>query len=396
MKTKVALALILIVDLLFLLYGVHTLSISFHEAQIFYEGKGFLHYLIALSTKLFGQNDYALRVPFILFHLLSIILMYNISKFYLKREEDRLLSVLLFVLLPGVVSSALLVNSASVVIFFTLLFIYLFLRKKEILYMLLLPPLILIDNSFIILYFSLVAYGLYAKNRLIMIVSSALFLLGLYMYGFAVTGKPRGYFLDTFAAYALIFSPLLFLYFFYTMYRILVREKKSILWVISFTALIVSILLSFRQRIIIEDFAPFLVVSIPLMVQVFVKSYRTRLPELRRSHNVLFVLVFSFLLLNFYGTYLNQYFYRFIDNPQKHFAYKYHVAYELAQKLKSRGINQVDIQDKQMQMRLNFYGIEEGDAYLLSKDSSPQADKSVTISYMNKPIISYSVSKLNK
>ncbi len=396
MKTKAALALIIIVDLLFLLYGVHTLSISSHEAQIFFEGKGFLHYLVTASTQLFGQNDYALRVPFILFHLLSIILMYNISKFYLKRDEDRLLSVLLFVLLPGVVSSALLVNSASVVIFFTLLFIYLFLRKKEILYMLLLPLLLFIDNSFIILYFSLVAYGLYAKNRLIMIVSSVLFLLGLYMYGFAVTGKPRGYFLDTFAAYALIFSPLLFLYFFYTMYRILVREKKSILWIISFTALIVSILLSFRQRIIIEDFAPFVVVSIPLMVQVFMKSYRTRLPELRRSHNILFVLVFSFLLLNFYGTYLNQFFYRFIENPKKHFAYRYHVAYELAQKLQSLGVNHVRMEDSKMQMRLNFYGIEEGDAYAVSESAPYHDSQSVTISYMNKPIISYSVSKLNK
>jgi hypothetical protein len=396
MKTKVALALIILFDLLFLLYGVHTLSISAHEAEIFFEGKGFLHYLVQGTTKIFGQNDYALRMPFILFHLLSIILMYNISKFYLKRDEDRLLAVVLFVLLPGVVSSALLVNSASVVIFFTLLFIYLFLRKKELAYMLLLPWLLLIDNSFIILYFSLVAYGLYAKNRPIMIVASILFLLGLYMYGFAVTGKPRGYFLDTFAAYALVFSPLLFLYFFYTMYRILVREKKSILWVISFTALIVSILLSFRQRIIIEDFAPFVVVSIPLMVQVFVKSYRTRLPELRSSHNVMFVLVFSFLLLNFYATYFNQYFYRFIENPQKHFAYKYHIAYELSEKLEDLNINQVSMDDEKMQKRLKFYGIDEGDDYEVVQSNNYHDNGSVTISYMNQPIISYSVSKLNK
>ena len=396
MKTKAALAFILVLDLLFLLYGVHTLSISAHEAHIFFEGKGFLHYLVTASTQLFGQNDYALRMPFVLFHLLSIILMYNISKFYLKRDEDRILSVVLFVLLPGVVSSALLVNSASVSIFFTLLFIYLFLRKKELAYWSLLPLLVLIDNSFIILYFALVAYGIYAKNRPLMILSSVLFLLGLYMYGFAVMGKPRGYFLDTFAAYALVFSPLLFLYFFYTMYRILVREKKSILWVISFTALIVSILLSFRQRIIIEDFAPFVVVSIPLMVQVFVKSYRTRLPELRRSHNVMFVLVFSFLLFNFYGTYFNQFFYRFMEHPQKHFAYKYHVAYELAKKLHALGVNHIMIDDEKMQERLRFYGIEAGDGYRVVQNDTYHDSDSVTISYMNQPIISYSVSKLNK
>jgi len=146
MRTKTALAGIIFVDLLFLLYGVHTLSISYKEAEIFFEGQGFLHYLVQLSTHFFGQNDYALRAPFIVLHLLSILLMYQISKFYLKRGEDRLLSVVVFVLLPGIVSSALLVNASSVVIFFTLLFLYLFLRRQVYAYMLLLP-LLLLESS---------------------------------------------------------------------------------------------------------------------------------------------------------------------------------------------------------------------------------------------------------
>jgi 4-amino-4-deoxy-L-arabinose transferase-like glycosyltransferase len=395
MRVKVALIFIVVVDFLFLLYGVHTLSISYKEAHIFFQEHNFLHLLVTTSTHLFGQNDYALRAPFIFLHLLSIVLMYQISKFYLKREEDRVLSVLVFVLLPGVVSSALLVNAASVVIFFTLLFIYLFLRKKESIYIVLLPLLLLVDNSFIMLYFALVAYGAYSKNRFIMIYASILFLIGLYIYGFAVGGKPRGYFLDTFAAYSLVFSPLLFLYFFYTMYRILVREKKSILWVISFTALIVSILLSFRQRIIIEDFAPFVVVSVPLMVQVFVKSYRMRLPELRRTHNVTFVIIFTFLLLNFYATYFNQYFYRFYEKPEKHFAYKYHIAYELAKALKNKDIYAIDAGDKKMQLRLKFYNIEYNSDYKLQKSTHYHDSDSVTISYMNFPINSYNVSKVN-
>lgn len=395
MSARSTLVLILLVDLAFLLFGVHSLSISYKEATIFFEERSFLHYLVEFSTQLFGKNDYALRAPFILLHLLSILLMYQISKFFLKREEDRLLSVIVFVLLPGIVSSALLVNSASVVIFFTLLFIYLFLRKKETAYSLLLPLLILVDNSFIILYLALVAYGVYAKNRYILVLSSILFLVALYMYGFAVGGKPRGYFLDTFAAYSLIFSPLLFLYFFYTMYRILVREKKSILWVISFTALMISILLSFRQRISIEDFAPFVVVSVPLMVQVFVRSYRTRLPELRRIHNVTFVIVFSFLMLNFYATYFNQFYYRFLEAPQKHFAYKYHIAYELAQKLQAEKIDNINCEDKQMQLRLRFYNIQEGDEYSVRQSDAYHDGDSVTISYMNYPIISYNVSKQN-
>jgi 4-amino-4-deoxy-L-arabinose transferase-like glycosyltransferase len=395
MNTKHYLALIVFFDLVFLLFGVHSLSISYKEAIVFYDGGGFLHYLVQFSTYIFGQNDLALRAPFILFHLLSIPLMYGISKFYLQKDEDRLLSVGVFVLLPGVVSSALLVNSASVVIFFTLLFIYLFLHKRENLYSLLLPSLVFVDNSFLILYLALFAYALYSKNRYLTILSSMLFLISLYLYGFGVHGKPRGYFLDTFGAYSLIFSPLIFLYFFYTMYRIFVKGEKSILWFISFVALIFSILVSFRQRIIIEDYAPFVVISIPLMVQLFLKSYRTRLPELRKGHKLFFAFVFSFLVLNFLATYFNQYFYRFLEHPQKHFAYKYHIAKELADGLKEKGIKHISSTDTKLLKRLNFYGISEGDEYKIEENAPTSDLKSVTISYINNPIISYSVTKVN-
>jgi len=395
MRYRFCLALILLFDLIFLLYGVNTLSISYNEAVIYYDSHNFLHYLVQFSTKLFGQNDFALRVPFIAFHLGSIGLFYKISKIFLKREFDRCLSILIFVLLPGVVSSAVLVNSASVVIFFTLLFIYLFLHKKENLYSMLLPLLVFIDNSFSILYLGLFAYSIYTKNRYLLLLSAMLYLISLYMYGFGVYGKPKGFFLDTFGAYSLIFSPLIFLYFFYTMYRILIKEKKSILWFISFTALIYSILISFRQRIVIEDYAPFVVISIPLMVQQFLRSYRTRLPQLRSSYRFFYALVFGFLALNFLATYFNQYFYRYIDNPQKHFAYKYHIAKELASALKKRGIDSIMVDNKNLQKRLKFYGINSSKELKLVKTVKKSDPKSVTISYMNYPIISYSVTKVN-
>jgi hypothetical protein len=45
------------------------------------------------------------------------------------------------------------------------------------------------------------------------------------MYSFDTGGKPKGYFLDALGVYAAIFSPLLFLYFIYSMYRILIKEE---------------------------------------------------------------------------------------------------------------------------------------------------------------------------
>ncbi|HIE35328.1 MAG TPA: hypothetical protein EYP79_03940 [Campylobacterales bacterium] len=127
MSIRLFLPLIIFVDIAFLLYGVSNISISYREAEIFYDQRNFVHYLAQFSTTLFGQNDLALRLPFMIFHLLSIVLMYKISLFYLRLKMDRIISVLVFVMLPGVTSAALLVNSATVSIFFTLLFLYLFL-----------------------------------------------------------------------------------------------------------------------------------------------------------------------------------------------------------------------------------------------------------------------------
>ena len=398
MRIKLFLTLIILFDLIFLLYGVKTLSISYKEAEILYHGSGFLHFLVKGSTYLFGENDFGLRFPFILFNILNILLIYQISKFYFRKDEDRIFSVLVFVLLPGVVSSALLVNSASVVIFFTLLFLYLFLRKKENLYSLLFPLLVFVDNSFMVLYLGVFAYAVYSKNRYLSILSGMMFLISAYIYGFGVYGKPRGYFLDLLGAYSLIFSPLLFLYFFYAMYRILIKGKKSILWFISFTALIFSIIISFRQRVVIEDFAPFVVVSIPLMVQLFLKSYRTRLPKLRRSLSLFFIFVFGFLVLNFFITYYNQYLYRYYNSPKNHFAYKYHIAKELSSWLKKNGIYKIN-STKELSSRLKFYGIlDDGSDFRLDKvryNKDLDRKKCVTISYIDYPVESYCVTKVN-
>ncbi len=395
MSVRLLLPLIIIVDIAFLLYGVSNISISYAEAEIFYDQINFVHYLAQFSTKLFGQNDLALRLPFIVFHVLSIILMYKISLFYLKRETDRIMSVLVFTMLPGVTSAAILVNSATVSIFFTLLFLYLFLNKKENFYAALLPLLVFVDDSFLILYLALFVYGFFKKEHFITVMSFFLILISLYIYGFDITNAPKVYFFNVFAVYAVIFSPFLFLYFFYALYRIFIKEEKSLIWYISFVALVFSIALSFRKMILIEDFAPFVVIAIPLMYAMFLKSYRIRLPELRGAHRFFFAFIFASLIFIFFLTHLNKYFYPYIENPTKHFAYKYHVAKELASELKDAGIDNVTI-NYRMQKRLKFYGISFGERYLIDNVSKVNSIKNVTISYIGTPIKTFYVSKLHK
>jgi hypothetical protein len=228
-----------------------------------------------------------------------------------------------------------------------------------------------------------------------MALSFMLVLVSLYIYGFDMTNDPKVYFFNTFAVYAVILSPFLFLYFFYALYRVLIKEEKSVIWYISFVALVFSIILSTRKMILIEDFAPFVVIATPLMYAMFIKSYRIRLPELRSVHRFFFGFVLVSLVLIFFLTHLNKYLYNYMDNPTKHFAYKYHVAKELAFELKKYGIDKI-ITDYRMQKRLRFYGINSGNSYKLKDKSSSNDIKSVTISYTNRPIKTYYVSKLHK
>jgi hypothetical protein len=66
----------------------------------------------------------SLRMPMIIIHLLSVIMLFLVSKTYLVRDSDRLWLIAIFILLPGINSAALLVDNTSIVIL--LLFIYVY------------------------------------------------------------------------------------------------------------------------------------------------------------------------------------------------------------------------------------------------------------------------------
>lgn len=363
MKERLYLFFILFLSGALLTYGTQTLSISSDEAEIFYEGNGIAHYLAYYSTLWFGQNDFTLRLPFIFFHLASIVLLYKIGKLFLKQRLDRILSIAVYACLPGVNSVALLVNNSSIVIFITLLFVYLYLIEQKIASHIVLIASLFIDNSFAMFYIALFIYAAINRKVDMLVLTLILFSTSLYLYGFDTGGKPKGYFVDTFGVYAAVFSPFLFLYFIYSMYRILIKEDKNLLWYISFFSLVLSLILSLRQKLYLEDFAPFVVLAIPLMIKVFFNSYRVRLPQFRKWHTTVFALVLSTLVINTSISYLHQPLYRMMDEPSKHFAIKYHIAKELAQELQKRGIARISIKDEKMALRLKFYGIEQGINY---------------------------------
>ena len=387
MKENVLLFLVLLLSGLLLSYGTQTISIGYNEANTFFNGNNAAHFVALFSTKIFGQNDFALRLPFILFHLLSIILLYNIGKEFLKKKLDRVLSVAIYAFLPGVNSVALLVNNGSIVIFLTLLFVYLYMyHYKKASYTILILALF-IDNSFTILYMALFCYAIFNRKTDMLVLTLVLFGLSMYFYGFDTGGKPKGYFVDALGVYAIVFSPLLFLYFVYAMYRILIKEEKNILWYISFFSLIFSLLLSLRQKLLLEDFAPFVVLAIPLMIKVFFNSYRVRLPIFRKWHTLIFGLIIGLLVINTAVSFVNKPLYAMMDEPSKHFAINYHIARELANELEAIGVDKVMMKDDKMALRLKFYGITQGERYrLLSHKEVEGYLKQIDISYYGKKV----------
>lgn len=388
--------LILLLSNFVLLAGaISGLSISEHEARIVYQQQTLLHELLEVSFTLFGQNDYGLRLPFVVIHLLNTILIYRISRHLLRHRRDALLSALVFTMLPGITSAALLVSKSGIVIFCVLLFVYIYrVLKKEQLALLLLPLFLLLDNAFAVMFLALFFFGIAQRDHKLVIGGALLFGLSMSLFGFDSSGKPRGYLPDTFGVYAAIFSPLVFLYFIYAIYRIGIKEFKPLLWHIVATALFLSLLLSLRQKVRIEDFAPFFVVGIPLMMQVFFKGLRVRLRPFRTTYRGLFLVAFVSLGINYLAVLGNHWLYPLLQKPERHFAYDYHAAKELAAQLQALGLEQIVTEEKGLGLRLRFYGIASGGDHKLVLQKQTPDDQEVSIFYTEETILKRYVTKI--
>lgn len=394
MNQRLLLGLLLILDAVVLYLESNTLSISYHEAKTLYDANDVLHHIITISLTLFGENDFALRLPMMLMHLISVVLLYEISSDYLKQERDRLWLVLIFMLLPGINSAALLVDESGLIIMLLLLYVYSRKYPLSVQYLLLVLYLF-VDFAFAFLYLGSFIYGLKTKDRALASTSIVLFSASFFLYGFDSSGVPKGHLLDALALYAAIFSPFVFIYLFYVLYRrFITRRHDDLLWTLASTVLVTSLLLSLRQKIAIQYFAPYLILAMPLAVQTFFNSYRVRLSIYRLKYKVAFTVSLVILIINVLAVMYNKELYRLIDKPTKHFAYDHHVAKDVAHVLHEQGITCVDAGSKKMQLRLRFYGVGECEERRLLKASVKDSDP-VTIRYKGIVVYQRYVSKLH-
>ena len=361
--SRTSFSLLLIVYTIAVVYLAGTTPVSPHEAQLFYADNTIVATLMhsgksMLDETLFGPF-LGIRVYFLLFGFLSIFLYYRMTWIYLEKEEDRYLATAIYMLLPGIITALALANISILVIPVVLLFLLAYDRGWLWAQAITMLILFWLHSPSVVFFMAVFIYALIQKERALMVLSGFFLLLSaLILRGVEIGGRPAGYFPDLFGLYAALFSPLLFIYFFYTMYRILLREEKNILWYISIVALIASLVLSVRQRVIMTDFAPYVVISVVLMLDTYYKSFRIRLPEYRKKYRIGFGLVMSVLVLSSLTIVFHKAFFPLMSNPKKHFASKLYEPYWLAEKLKKEGVECYDIFDSRVTTQLHYYGIE--------------------------------------
>ena len=360
-------------------YSVNFLSFSIVEARSI-EHFFILKYLFTHVN--FHSNDFFIRIIPLIFSFFSLILFFKLSEIYIPKSKYY--TTFIFMLIPGFIISSVIVNKSIFLIFLTLLFLYTYKKFRFFSYILLVIYAFL-DYSFIALYFSLIFYAMYKKDTKFLFFVLFLLAINANFFNYKITGKPKGFLPDVLGTYFLIFSPLVFLYFLYTLYKGFFY-KKDILFFVGGFSFLISLLLSFRQRIKIDDFAPFVLPYTINMINIFLKSYKVRLPRFRRNYKILFIVLLGSMIIFDILLFLNSY------TPARELSGSFYFIKPLCKKLKQKNINFIKCNNKFLCDCLNFYGIKNGSKYYLIYYKHKTK---VSIFHNNRKILEINVSKLN-
>jgi len=281
----------IVVSVILILYLPFT-QVEYHLL----EKEGFLTPLFAKAIYSTTHSYIVMRIAFFSLALASLYLLREIASLYLKKEFVYL-SLVIYLLTPGVFVSFIIANSASIALFLTLLFIYSYEKRAIFLELLSLVLLFFTHTPIFILYLAVSFFAFYQKRWYLFGVAFTLFALSFLLSPFSIGGVPKGHIVELFISYAAIFSPFYFIAIVYTIYRLAKDKELSLLWYITSFFLISSILLSLRQRVDVVEFAPFIVIIAPLVVLIFRNSIAIRLQRFQKWHLRVCKIVVLFLLI---------------------------------------------------------------------------------------------------
>lgn len=342
-----------------LTYLAITTPITPYEANILYGTESVVQSLMRLGREI-DDSFWGMRFFSQLFGFITVFLFYRLSLEYFNKRENAYLATLIFMLLPGVMTAITLVNVSIIVLPVILLFVLFYQRGVHWVLPFLMFALYAIHEASVIFFVATLLYAIAERVKFLVILSLT-FLIAFLLFskGLEIGGFPSGHFIDIFGLYATIFSPFLFLYFFYTLYRIFLRGNKDLIWYIAFTALIFSLLLSIRQKVDLTDFAPYVLIAIILMVKVYKQSVGVRLPKFRTTYRRGFYVVFFFLVTGALITVFHQFIYYYSGYPkQKHFAKTIYRTYDHVRELREQNLScSNEIRRKSEVQQYRYYGI---------------------------------------
>ncbi len=313
-----------------ILYLTITTPITPYEAQLLYGSKNLAQTFMVWGNALI-DSFVGLRLYTLFFGALSIGLFYILSQ--------NKFTTLVFMLLPGVMIAVSMANMTIIVLPLVLLFVLAYQRGFFWILPIVMFFLFVIDETSILFFIATLLFGVFNKIRFLTTLSATFLIAFLILSkGIEIKGDVfSGHFVDIFGLYASIFSPFLFLYFFYTLYRIALREKKELIWYIAFTAFITSLLLSISQKVNLDDYAPYVLPAILVMLDLFYRTIGVRLPKFRHKYKMGLYIIFGFLVIGATVTVLHQpLYYSGIFPQKKHFAHTIYRVYENARYLKSQ------------------------------------------------------------
>jgi hypothetical protein len=337
-----------------------TTPLSPSEAKIFYSKPDTPANIIAHLFYSFIPDVLSLRLLSFIFGVINIYLFYQIAKDYFDKKEDARASLFIFMLTPAVLVSNIILNEAIVPTTMTLLFLIAYRRRMILVQILAMGIIFWSDTATFAFYFAIAVYGYFKDEKYLLYLGLVFMILALIFGEYSFVGKPEGHLPELLGVYAGLFSPFLFIFYFYGLYRTALEGERDIVWYISFIPLIISILLSIRQQILIVDFAPYLLVGLMIPIKIYFRSLRVRLKRFRKpyillSRVIIGVMIFSALILI-----LHKPIYRGLGSPKRFFIAPLYYPFDIAQELKAKKEECFDsnIRSK-YKIVLKFYGFKE-------------------------------------
>ena len=334
-----------------------TTPITPSEARLFFQPiDSIVAFLMHLGHSMYS-TEFGLRMFFLMLGFINALLYYQVTSFFFSKSEDRYLTLAIYLLLPGMIAASVLANSAIVVSTLVLLFVYGFLRKYWVLASSALLLLSFVHWSALVFFSILILYSLFIKSRQLFYMSA----LALCLYFFVGIDIPdmqsKSHFVELLGTYATIFSPLLFIYIFYALYRVLLRGTRDIVWCISFFILILSLVLSFWQKISIVDFSPYIMIGVVIAINVYYASLRVRLRRFQAGYRLMFWIVTVSLILSSFSIIFHQPIYRFVGKVNYSIVAPIYEPYDASKKLKQENKICEDIISKRAIHQMRYYGV---------------------------------------